>query len=308
MLLEPGGMGDAEGLLVGACRNVDYVNQILHCLGDAHALVQVVAALDELVAAHAEFDGEPRADGVPDGGQHLAGEAHAVLKRAAVLVRAVVEQRREELVDEPAVPAVDHDHLEPGAFGEGGGAAEGLRDLVDLLNGQSLDRSAVRAGPFGGAPLGHLLLLVPVGEVRSGELAGVAELHGGNGAVALDGVGGVREARQTSGDGEIQPEGMAAVRGMHHALGDGDRRRAAVGAQLVELQGALADAAVPGDFRAAHGRGEHAVTEDSLADGDRRTQMRIFVFHVFGLSCRSRYRMVELSGIRCWYSYCLVRV
>ena len=268
MLLEPGRVRDTESLLIGAGGNMNDIHQIFHRPGDTHALVQVIAALHELIAAHADLDGEPRPDGFSHRREDFSGKAHPVLKTATVLVRAVVEQRGEELVDEPAVAGVDHEHLEARAFRQGGGVSVGGDDLVDELLRELFYRGAVRPCAGRRPPLGHLLLFVAVGEIRPGELAGVGQLEGGDGAVALDGVGGVGEAGKALGHAQIQPEGVAAVRGVDHALGDGDRRGAAVGAQLIELQGPGTDAAVCGDIRAAHGRGEHPVTKDRLADGD----------------------------------------
>lgn len=44
---------------------MDQVHQILHAPCDADALLNVVAALKELGAAHAELDGEAGADRLP---------------------------------------------------------------------------------------------------------------------------------------------------------------------------------------------------------------------------------------------------
>ena len=286
VLLEPRGVRDAEGALICTGRDVDDVDEIFKSLGDLNALVQVIAALDELVPAHAQLDGEPGSDGVSHGGQHLAGEADAVFKRTAVLVRAMVEQRGEELVDEPAVAGVDHEHLEARTLGVGGGGAVSGHDLVYHGLIQLFYLHTVRADMSGGTPLGKGGFLILVGEIGAGVLPGVRQLQGGNGPVALDGVGGVGEAGKALGDGQVQPEGVAAVRGMDHALRDRDRRRAAVGAQLVKLQRTRPDAAVLRDVRAAHGRGEHAVAEDGLADGDRRAEMGIFLFHASPSRCR----------------------
>ena len=63
----------------------------------------------------------------PDGAHRVddfEGEAHAVLAAAAVLVGALVGERREELVDQVAVGAVDFDDVEAGLRRRGGGIGE----------------------------------------------------------------------------------------------------------------------------------------------------------------------------------------
>ena len=196
-------MGDAEGLLVRAGGYVDEVDVGLDRLGNAHALLQVVASLAELCAAHAELDREERAHGLAHGLQHLDGKAAAVLERAAVLVRPVVEQGREELVDEPAVSAVDHEHLEAGALCEPRHVAVGTDDVRDLLLRERTHGDAVGSDGVRRAPLVESVLTALVRHVRTGEHAGVRKLQRWDGAVAADGVSGVRGACQRVEDGLV---------------------------------------------------------------------------------------------------------
>ena len=55
---EHGGVGVKKAELIGTGGDVDDVHQILQRVGDPAALLQVVAALEQLRAAHAHFDGE----------------------------------------------------------------------------------------------------------------------------------------------------------------------------------------------------------------------------------------------------------
>ena len=71
------------------------------------------------------------ADAVDDHEQ----QAGPVLQAAAEAVGAVVGQRGEELVDEPAVAGVDHGHLETAGLGLLGGAAKGVHHGLDHLLG-----------------------------------------------------------------------------------------------------------------------------------------------------------------------------
>ncbi len=266
----------AEAALVGSRRHVQQVDPALQLLRDGHALVQVVAAVEELRAAHAELNREARAHLGTDRVEHLAGKAATVLQAAAVLVLAVVEVRREELVDEPTVPTVDHEHAEPGALGEPRHVPVSRRDLVELLDRQRADLHPVGARARRGAPLAHAVLAGLVGHVRARVHAGMRELKARDRAVAVDGVGRVGGRRERVQDGLVEVVGVAAVGGgMHHALRDRDRRRAAPGAQLIEGRRLRPDAAVVRDVGPAHRRREHAVGKSLAGDGDGRAQVRV---------------------------------
>ena len=67
---------------------------------------------------------------------------------------------------------------------------------------------------------------------------------------------------------------------MHHQLTGGDGSRAALGPQPIETRSSGAHAAVGGDIRAAHGRGEHAVAEGHPAQGDGLAQIGLFLNHI----------------------------
>ena len=105
---EHGGMGDAEGALVGARRDVEQVDIRLKLLGNAYSLIQTVAFLHKLRAGQTELNGEEGTHRLPDGLQHLNDKPAAVFQGAAVLVVPFVEHSGQKLVDEPAVAAVDH--------------------------------------------------------------------------------------------------------------------------------------------------------------------------------------------------------
>ena len=108
----------------------------------------------------------------------------------------------------------------------------------------------------------------------------MGKLHTGDGTMPADGVRRVGEGGQRIQDGRIQMIGMAAVGlRMHHAFADGDGTGAALGPQLIKGGGLGADAAVVGNVRTAHGRGEHTVAERDTPDGDGFAQMGELSFH-----------------------------
>ena len=125
LVLERLGVGAAHHPVVGDSEAVDQAR-------DLEQLLPAHAARHEVVAAVADADDELGPDGVADGPQHLADEAAAVLEGAAVLVRALVGERREEVLEE--MPAVEGDVaavvaalLEPD-----GGGGPGVDHLADL--------------------------------------------------------------------------------------------------------------------------------------------------------------------------------
>ena len=272
-------MGDAEGALISTGGHVQQIHIGLQDLRDLHAFVQIIALGHELRSREAELDGKAGADSGADRLQDLDRQTAAVLGGAAVLVRAVVKHGREELVDEPAVAAVDHQHLKARPFAEAGNVAVGRDDLGDHLLAHGLVGHAIGAYTIVGAPLVQAVGFVLVGHVGSGEHTGVRKLRAGDGAVAADRVGGIGGLGERIQNALVQTVGMAAVAGVHHQFGNGDRGAAALGAVFIESLTLGADAAVQLDVRAAHGGGEHAVAIPDVADADGFAEVRVLAFH-----------------------------
>ena len=188
----------------------------------------------------------------------------------------------EELIDEPAVPGVDHDHFKAGALGEGGFFSVGGHDVGNLFFGEGLDRATVGAHAVAGTVLGERRLFFLVHEIGARVLAGMGELHAGNRAVTAYGVGHHGEARQGARRLQFKMQHVGGVRGrMYDKLTHGDVGAAALRPVFVEGAAPRSGAAVPGDVGGAGGRGEHAVAEGDSAEGDGGTQMRIFSRHTF---------------------------
>ena len=104
-------------------------------VGEPHereALLQLDARRPERLDRHAQGDGAVVADRLAHRLEQLEQEARAVLERAAVLVRALVVEGREELERQVAVPAVDVDDVEPGLARPLGAAHPVVADPRDL--------------------------------------------------------------------------------------------------------------------------------------------------------------------------------
>ena len=286
---EHGGMGNAEGALVSACRDVEQVDIRLKLLGNAYSLIQTVALLYKLRAGQTELDGEKGADGFPDALQNFNGEAAAVFQRAAIFVGAHVEHRGQKLDDEPAVAAVDHQQLKARPLGKSGDMAVGSNDFANHAAGQFTHLNPVRADRGRRTPPGHAVLLVFISHVGAGVHPGMGQLQAGHGPMPTDGVSGIGGAGQRVQNALVQMIGVGAVGlGMNHTLRHGDRRRAALGPQLIEGGGFGANTAVVGDISAAHGSGKHPVAEGGAAQGNGRAKVGVFTFHslIFLLLCK----------------------
>ena len=119
------------------------------------------------------------ARGLAHGLEHLGAEAHAVLERAAVRVGPVIAARREELVDQVAVAAVDLDAVEAAGLRVARAAREVGDQLADLARLERLRRLVVvrhRARRPGRQPRpGAVVDAAVVGELEEGQRAGVAQ-------------------------------------------------------------------------------------------------------------------------------------
>ena len=127
--------------------------------------------------------------GVAHGAQDGAGEAGAVLHRAAELVVAPVELGAQERAQEVVVADVHLDAVEAGLHGERGGAPVVLGDALDAgdvdgAQARAHGGEAARGRERGGA----------VG-AGVGDRPGVADLRRRRGALGVDGVGEAAQAR-----------------------------------------------------------------------------------------------------------------
>ena len=87
---------------------MDYIAVWFDHLRDLNRFLQMIAFLDKLIAGKPEFNREERSDSFPAGFEYFNSQTASVFQRSAVFVLAVIEHRGEELVDQPAVAAMDH--------------------------------------------------------------------------------------------------------------------------------------------------------------------------------------------------------
>ena len=298
LLLEHAGHHQALGLgeVEVAGGDMQQIGLAVHQLGKLHALLQGVAALHVLGAAEAHLDEEVLAAVLADAVDDHEQQAGPVLQAAAEAVGAVVGQRGEELVDEPAVAGVDHGHLETAGLGLLGGAAEGVHHGLDHLLGHEEHLALAVDRLIGGGLVGQGgdgLGLVKVDVVRAPGLdaragpqhAGVVELNAGNGAVAVDLVGNAGQegqvilmSRHDLGGGQLA--GVLAG-GIDNTVAQGDHGGTAHGPHAEELHIPLGGVALRGGIQVEHGDGRdlNAVFQGDSPDGQRGKYVLICSVH-----------------------------
>ena len=253
---------------------MDQVYLAVQQLGELHLVLQGQAALDDLRAAHADLDGEIRAALLPDVFDDLQGDPGPVLQAPAVFVRAAVVQRGEELMQEPAVSGVDHDHVDPAQLGHLRGISEAVYHVVDDLLRHLHIVLPQMAGAVAGPPDGAVIILWVGAGPR------VDQLHGGEGVVFLDGVGGRVEIGKHLGvvQGDAQLMGDARLQ-VDAALPQVDNGGAAPGLALKDGDVFRRGIAVLGQVGDVHRGGLDPVLQRIGADLDGAEQMGIG-FHV----------------------------
>ena len=112
-------------------------------LDNLHHVVQSVAALDQLVAANAEGQGEVLAHALPDGIDHLEREPQPVLQAASVLVRPEVEERRDVLLQHVPVTGIDLKPVVTGLAAYLGGDDPVFLELLDFLHSHRVGHAPV---------------------------------------------------------------------------------------------------------------------------------------------------------------------
>ena len=127
---------DVGQRLVGRDRTLDHVDEVDHPgprkgRRDRQTVGLGQAARQVLRSAHPDADDELVADFAADGFEHLDGEAHPVLERAAVPVRPRIDERRPELVDQVAV-GLQLEAVEAALLAATGRRSEGADDAPDV--------------------------------------------------------------------------------------------------------------------------------------------------------------------------------
>ena len=183
-----GGLDRAPDVVVAGGGDVDVVDsaRALELLGDADGILDVEAARDEVGEADPDADDPVGADPASHLVDHLPSKAQAVLERAAVLVRALVVERREELVEEVAVRDVHLGAVEAALARELRRASPPLDHLADVLVLHRLRRLAVGRALHRRRPPEHAQIVRGVARRVQAE---VVELREDHRAVLVDGIG-----------------------------------------------------------------------------------------------------------------------
>ena len=288
---EHGGVHDHEGLydLMVAARAVDDITVSVHGLGNLNAGVDVIAYGVYFICTDTEIYEEVLAADLLDTVADHYGEAGPVLRAAAPLVGAVVHQRGEELVEQPAVAAVEQYHSEAGFLDPESGLSILLDYLVDDFLGHFRNKGTGQAGAGLGA--GNLGLagspnLMAFNKGLAGEHAGVHQLDGGNCAVFCNGIGHSGQG----GDAFVGVQSQVlwdvhTVLGVDISLAYMYNSGTAPGLCLVVSHEGLSSYILPGQVAVAGGSGKDAVSENYFPQLEGTEQIGILDFVHNSCSC-----------------------
>lgn len=135
--------------------------------------------------------GEPGAYRLAHPIQGHQEEPRPVLQAAAELVLPAVFQRREELVEEPAVAGMHHYHAKPRPLGDIGCGAIGIQDLIDQLLGHLQNLFPGRQYIVAGAISGAALFFMTADAGQAGVFTAMGQLNVGYRSIPGDGPGSV---------------------------------------------------------------------------------------------------------------------
>ena len=276
---------EAGGVLLGTSQSVDavaagdmgHVNIRFKNLQLFGAFFRGDAAFNRVAAVDAQFNEQIVAHGFPDCPDHHQREAAAVLDGTAEFVAAVVGERREKVVEQPAMPVVQQDAVKVGDLRPVGIFCEQRGDFFQIFP---------RGGP--GTEMGFVVrgnFLEPRAHVG-------AAVHVLDKGLAVEGMHRALEALEVhlvAGFGvQIEHVFMTAVDRHFHGQGHAGEAALDVAHPVVDAEGVdaavavLAAAGGPG----ADGRDVEAVVEANPvpADIQRFKQMGI-LFLVDGFHC-----------------------
>ena len=168
-----------EAELIAACRHMYKISKILKPLCNCNTTINIVSAFKKLSSAHTQLNRKTVPYRISDRLQHATRKTEPVIQGSPVSVIAVVESRREELVDQPAVTGMNHDHLETCTFHQSCTLAVGTYDIINLLGSERFDINAVRTYPVAGSILRQPMFSVLIDEIGTSILSAVAQFDAG---------------------------------------------------------------------------------------------------------------------------------
>ena len=171
-----------------ACGDREAVNiaGFVKQLADLCDIVAVAAAVHEVAAADAQGDGIVGADCRAHAFKSLNHETAAVFERAAILVGAVVGQRREELAIQITGVGFDLDAVKAGLLCDDRSLCLPVNEFLDLLNGELLGHFKVSESAGDGRRCNCLLALNACAVCAS---AAMHELRENLAAALMDSIG-----------------------------------------------------------------------------------------------------------------------
>ena len=186
VLLKHGRMRIAKGSLISSCRYMKQIDIGFNLLCNRNSTLKIVALLNKLGAAHTKFNREEWANCLTNGLQYLNCKTTAILNRAAVVIGSMIKHWGQKLIDQPAMTAVNHDHLKTGTLCHRRCFSIRRHNVVNHFLRQLTYLHTVRSGTGGWSPLAHFLLLCLVGHVGSRIHTRMGQLNRRNASVAAD--------------------------------------------------------------------------------------------------------------------------
>ena len=254
--------GHIESELIRTGRNMDHIHKVFQSMSDLASVLKAVASVKKLASADAKLYRKSRAYSCTDCLQHLTYNPDAVFKASAVFVCTVVEIRREELIEQPAVTGMHHDHLVSCTLCQHCCIAICLHDVSDLLFRKRLHGTSVRACSFARSPLAEAFFLVLVGEICTGILPRMRELDARHCTMSADCVRHKCMRCQASRSHEVQMKHVAGISlRMNDKFADSHRTCSTLCSELIESLSSRTRIAVRSDVSGTHRCREYPVAE-----------------------------------------------
>ena len=262
MLLKHRRMGISKASLICSCGNMKQVNIRLQEFCDLHAIFQCIATFKELGSAHTEFDWESRSYTLTYSLQNFHCKTAAVFKTSAILICTLVKVRGKELIDQPSMPAMNHDHLKTSSFCQRCCLFIGGNDLINELFCESFYLNTIRTDCIRRSPLMHGFLSGFIRHISSCIHTGMRKLNACDCSVTADRIGCIGCGCKGIQDGSVQMICMRTICfRMYHTLADCYRTCTAFSSQLIKSGRFRADTSVICNVCSTHRSRKHTVSE-----------------------------------------------